>query len=186
MVAMHAPQGNGGSDGTGAPPGADAVDITPLAERARAEIWGDLPMGLHLQIGGRMIDGAIRDLYGDLDLGPEGLAILIVLGARHGLLQGDYAKLLYMNATTFGRHVQALVQSGLVRRSVPETDRRAVVLSLTDDGHARLAQVRTRIGEREALVRASLGSEQFDALQTGLAELTAVMAGLREGRAAGT
>lgn len=89
--------------------------------------------------GNRMLAAALRPL----GLTPSQAEVLRVLGDREPLSLGELGELLICESgTNPSRLVDRLVGMGLVHRTSAE-DRRRLVLSLTADGHAREARVRT-------------------------------------------
>jgi len=56
--------------------------------------------------------------------------------------QGALAELVHADPSTVSRHVAALVDQGLVRRTADESDGRASRLVVTDEGHAALETLR--------------------------------------------
>ena len=66
------------------------------------------------------------------------------------LRQSALADLVHADRSTVSRHVTVLVEQGLVRRTADESDGRASMLVITDDGRTQLDKLRA---EREAYLR---------------------------------
>ncbi|TQN41175.1 MarR family transcriptional regulator [Blastococcus colisei] len=88
------------------------------------------------------------------------LVLLFPLERLGPLRQGALAELVHADPSTVSRHVAALVEQGLVRRSADESDGRASRLVVTEAGHAALDALRR---EREAhLERVTAGWDPAD------------------------
>ena len=64
----------------------------------------------------------------------NGIFILNVIDSRPQCIMKDIVETLNLGASTATRQLDNLVREGLVRRKVAETDRRKVILTLTDNG----------------------------------------------------
>ena len=76
-------------------------------------------------------------IAGDLALGGEGAAALIVLGHAPGLSIDQLGRILRLSHPGAVRLVDRLADAGLAVRSVAGHDRRVVALTLTESGKAR-------------------------------------------------
>jgi DNA-binding MarR family transcriptional regulator len=78
------------------------------------------------------------------------LVLLFPLVRLGSLRQGALADLVHADPSTISRHVAVLVEKGLVRRVADESDGRASLLVVTDEGLRTLESLRS---EREAYLR---------------------------------
>ncbi|MEO8530211.1 MAG: MarR family transcriptional regulator [Deltaproteobacteria bacterium] len=103
---------------------------------------GDLEhsLGFLLRIGQVQIFRAYFRHLGRFDLMPAELSILWVLHLNPDVKQGAVAQSLSIKAAHMTKLIQKLVTGGYVVRTVPEGDRRSVLLSLTDAGYAFVAE----------------------------------------------
>lgn len=65
----------------------------------------------------------------------NGIFILNVIDSRQQCIMKDIVDTLNIGASTATRQLDTLVRQGLVRRNVAESDRRKVILSLTEAGN---------------------------------------------------
>ncbi|MCA0145911.1 MarR family winged helix-turn-helix transcriptional regulator [Blastococcus sp. LR1] len=126
----------------------------------------------------------MRVLHGlKSQLGADGrdraaLVLLFPLSRLGPLRQSALSDLVHADPSTVSRHVSALVDQGLVRRTADESDGRATRLVVTDAGHAVLEGLRH---EREK----HLGSITADWPEADLTALTTLFGRLLDGLAAG-
>lgn len=85
---------------------------------------------------------AFYDDLGGLGLRPGALTVLILVGENPGIRQGVLARALSIKRAHMTKMVQAMEDDGLLRRTVPDADRRSVELWLTAAGQARLDTIR--------------------------------------------
>jgi MarR family transcriptional regulator for hemolysin len=71
------------------------------------------------------------------------------------------------------RHLDQLERQGLVRRRQDASDRRAVVVELTPEGHEAHARLREVVIAFDRRLRAGLSQEEVDGLRDILARLEA-------------
>jgi DNA-binding MarR family transcriptional regulator len=64
----------------------------------------------------------------------SGIFILSIIDSRENCIMTNIVEDLNLGASTATRQVDTLVKQGLVRREVADTDRRKVILSLTEEG----------------------------------------------------
>ena len=87
---------------------------------------------------------------GPLDVRPGEMSVLMVLARNPGIRQGVLAEALSIKRAHMAKMVRALEEAGLIRRTVPQDDRRAMELWLTERGQARLAALRPAFAAHEA------------------------------------
>ena len=88
------------------------------------------------------IGGDLRESEGEagIDLTPVQFAALTTVDDNPGVDQATLAGLIAYDKVTIGGVVDRLVQKGLLRREVSKRDRRARVLTLSDEGQRLLAR----------------------------------------------
>ncbi|ANC31536.1 MarR family winged helix-turn-helix transcriptional regulator [Isoptericola dokdonensis] len=89
-----------------------------------------------LQALGRAQRDAAAHLAESLGCPRAGLGIVLLLDGRGTLPLCEVAEILKVDSSVASRQVSALVDAGLVRRTVDDHDRRARTLELTADGRA--------------------------------------------------
>ena len=111
---------------SGQPPAeAPQVDLGPLEES----------LGFLLRLAQlRTFDDFFRSLGGELR--PGEFSVLAIIDRTPGIRQGLLAQHLFIKRAHMTKLVRGLVEAGLVERRVPEADRRAIELSLTQKGRA--------------------------------------------------
>jgi DNA-binding MarR family transcriptional regulator len=93
-----------------------------------------------------------------------------VLGQAERLTQSQLAEALHLEKSTVSRLVQSLVERGWVERTSNPDNRREVLLSLTDAGHAQFAEVQAHATARYHTIWSRILQDQraqvLDALVT--------------------
>lgn len=110
-------------------------------------------------------------MIGDLDdeqLTPERWRILSVLRDDPGQTMTELMGRAVLPAASLTRHVDRLVEQGLVIRRAHAEDGRRVLAALSPHGVVVCDRVRARQAEREAALRSALGPERFDAMVADL------------------
>jgi DNA-binding MarR family transcriptional regulator len=99
---------------------------------------------------------AWRSLHADPRRHPQGAAYMLLLPLHHhGAMRSQaLADLTHTDPSTISRHVSLLLNEGLIARQADQTDGRASLLVLTDEGHRRVADMRRG---RDELVAGLLG-----------------------------
>jgi DNA-binding MarR family transcriptional regulator len=82
-----------------------------------------------------------------MDLPRAGLGILRYLKSSGSVTTGCAAQFLRVDLSVASRQVSALVDAGLVRRTVDHDDRRTRTLELTEAGHTKVEAIRAAITE---------------------------------------
>ena len=118
----------------------------------------------------------------DLDVRPGEVSVLMVIAENPGIRQGILARRLMIKRANMAKMARAMEGSGLVRRTVPEDDRRSVELWLTDEGAARLAALRTPFLDHEARTARSLSKEEEAELKRLLRKYIGLSGADRGGR----
>ncbi|MDT0203288.1 MarR family transcriptional regulator [Nocardioides sp. AE5] len=84
----------------------------------------------------------VRTASGDVELERSSYGILCLLSDDGPQRLGSIANAFRLDPSTITRQVQAVVRLGLAEKHVDERDRRATVLSLTDQGAEAVAEAR--------------------------------------------
>ena len=87
---------------------------------------------------------------GDAGMAPGELSSLILIREHPGVRQGVLARTLDIKRAHMAKMVAKLEAEGLVARTVPADDRRAMELRLTDAGARRVGDVAPRLIAHEA------------------------------------
>ena len=87
---------------------------------------------------------------GDFDVRPGEISVLTVIGENPGVRQGVVARRLMIKRANMTKMVRAMEERGLVRRTIPEDDKRSIELWLTKKGSARLDTLRAPFAAHEA------------------------------------
>jgi DNA-binding MarR family transcriptional regulator len=127
---------------------------------------------------------AFEDFFenlGQFDVRPGEISVLTVIGENPGVRQGIVARRLMIKRANMTKMVRAMEERGLVRRTIPEDDKRSVELWLTKKGTARLADLRGPFLAHEAHPVQSLSREE----EAELKRLLRTYIGLAEPRREG-
>lgn len=95
-----------------------------------------------------------------IDLTPVQYAALEALAANPGSDQASIAALIAYDRATIGGVIDRLATKGLIAREVSKTDRRARVLTLTDQGVALLSRARPVVRELQADILRGLTQDE--------------------------
>jgi DNA-binding MarR family transcriptional regulator len=112
-----------------------------------------------------------------LDLTTAQLKCLVVLACRGATTIGRLAELLGISKSSATITVDQLVQHGLVRRTGDGDDRRRRNVSLTPEGHTRIAQLHQGAEDCMRGYFERLDRDDLMALRDGLDALQRVMTG---------
>lgn len=104
---------------------------------------------------------ALRAAMVHPDLLPTSYVVLTVINERGPLRASQIAEMFSLDKGAVSRQVQQLADLGLITREQDSCDRRAQVISLTDDARARLAEIRAA---RRVRLRSRLGDWEDDRL----------------------
>jgi len=117
----------------------------------------------------------LQPILDESGLSPEHWRVMALLHEHPGLGAGAIVKGAVLPSASVTRHVDKLVQRGMVVRRVDPADKRRVVLALSQRG----AEIAERLlGEERAVeetIAAGLGTERFKALSRDLGMLPHVL-----------
>ena len=130
--------------------------------------------GLLMQVAARLAQDLCADASRTASLKPPFLGVLALIRANPGIRQGLCASALGFDATTFGRYVDRMVREGLVCRTVPTEDRRAVCLRLTLEGERVMSESSRMVETLQESLRERMGESEWDRLTRLLERFLAV------------
>lgn len=144
----------------------DTVDIGPLADS----------LGFMLRLAQiRAFERFFAD-FGELGLTPGALSVLVVIARNPGIRQGSLARRLHIKPANMTKTIRALEAMDLVRRTVPEDDRRAIEISLTDEAAALAPEMMRRLDRHERTAYGPLGPGEREQLMQLLARYVGIEA----------
>lgn len=111
------------------------------------------------------------EMLAPLDLSPARVTALSLIAMSPGTNQAALAKALNVAGPSVLKLVDGLESAGWIRRVEVEGDRRRYSLKLTEQGQARLAQLREKLAEYEARLTAGLSEDERLQLMDLLARL---------------
>jgi DNA-binding MarR family transcriptional regulator len=117
----------------------------------------------------------LQPLLDEADLSPEHWRIMALLHEQPGLGAGAIAKGAVLPSASVTRHVDKLVERGMVVRRVDPSDKRRVVLALSPRGQELAEQLLAEERTVEDTIAAGLGDERFKALARDLSMLPHVL-----------
>ncbi|MGT2461004.1 MarR family winged helix-turn-helix transcriptional regulator [Sinomonas atrocyanea] len=145
------------------------------------EAWGLTDVITRLR---RTLRAGVRDELPWEALPMAQVELLQRLADEPGLGVSELAQRQNLAKNTVSNLVAQMAASGLLARRASEADRRAVVLSLTADGHSRLEHWQQANEKRIRRALASLAAEDQDSINRALPALRA-LASRMEAEAAG-
>ncbi|MBV7379998.1 MarR family winged helix-turn-helix transcriptional regulator [Maritimibacter dapengensis] len=112
------------------------------------------------------------ETLGDYGLKPGEFTVLWVIGLNPGLRQGTIAATLSIKPAHMTKLIGRLAKQGLVARTTPADDRRAVRLTLTDQGRTFVAENKSAFLAQNAFERNQMSPEEMETLIGLLRKLT--------------
>jgi DNA-binding MarR family transcriptional regulator len=127
-----------------------------------------------LRAAERMWDELTRRLKVDYDLSPSAANIMAIIdGAGEPVTPGVIAERAIIAAASTTSVIDTLERRGLVTRSPHPTDRRKVLVDLTDTGRAAIDRILPGIHRLEKEVMAPIGEEELQDLLSLVAKVQA-------------
>jgi DNA-binding MarR family transcriptional regulator len=127
-----------------------------------------------LRAAERMWDELTRRLKVDYDLSPSAANIMAIIdGAGEPVTPGVIAERAIIAAASTTSVIDTLERRGLVTRSPHPTDRRKVLVDLTDAGRAAIDRILPGIHRLEKEVMAPIGEEELQDLLSLVAKVQA-------------
>lgn len=117
----------------------------------------------------------LQPLLDEAGLSPEHWRIMALLHEQPGLGAGAIAKGAVLPSASVTRHVDKLVERGMVVRRIDPADKRRVVLALSPRGQDTAERLLAEERAVEDTIAAGLGAERFRALARDLGMLPHVL-----------
>ena len=136
------------------------------------EFSHSLPMMLY-----RTLDAVMprfRQIFSEFGLTEQQWRVLRVLWQHEQIAFRDLADLTLIPPPSLVGVVDRLTKSGLARRHRSISDRRNVYVQATSKGQALEVKVRPRVDKAYAELRRSVNAETWDALITGLEQISSI------------
>ena len=112
------------------------------------------------------VDRGIAREMAPYDLAPLDVHLLTICRDMEECTATQLAQMLPVDAARISRLVNGLVEKGLLIRRRPRTDRRVVLLRLSEDGERLAAEVAQQLAECYAGLTAGLDQSEIDAFAT--------------------
>jgi MarR family transcriptional regulator, transcriptional regulator for hemolysin len=129
------------------------------------------PIGLRLFTASKTVRRAFDRSLASVDGSIPMWLVLTNLKSAAWRSQNDLATAVGIEGPTLTRHLDALERQGLVRRRQDPADRRAVVVELTDEGHAMHARMLEVVIAFDRRLRSGLSQQEVDTLRALLDRL---------------
>ncbi len=103
----------------------------------------------NIQVRGNWFFSLFKQTLKPYDLSEVQFNVLKILNAKHPepLSASDISNLLISQASDVTRIIDRMIKKGLVRREVPEENRRMVLVSLTAEGLQKVAETKNVVDE---------------------------------------
>jgi MarR family transcriptional regulator, transcriptional regulator for hemolysin len=151
-----------------------------VPDRKREERFD--PLGRQLNVAARATRSLLDSVLAEAGTTFSSWTVLAALNARGPVIQKDLAKSLDMIGPSIVERIDQLEEAGLVVRSSVPADRRASLVTLTDDGRALLARLDGVMRATEAALTAGLDPGDVDATRRVLARVAEQARALRAER----
>jgi MarR family transcriptional regulator, transcriptional regulator for hemolysin len=140
------------------------------------------PLGRQLSVAARATRGLLDSVLAEAGTTFSSWTVLAALNARGPVIQKDLARSLDMIGPSIVERIDQLEDAGLVARSSVPGDRRASLVTLTDDGRALLARLDGVMRATEAALTAGLDPRDVAAARRVLARVAEQARALRAER----
>ena len=118
----------------------------------------------------RLFESFFRDLSEE-QTSPGQIGILVALDGNPGVRQGVLAEALHIKRSNMAKIIRLLERAGLIRREVPDDDRRAIELYLTDKGSAFVVDATPKVIASDHAATTALSARERATLLRLLAKL---------------
>jgi DNA-binding MarR family transcriptional regulator len=98
--------------------------------------------------------------FGNSDIRPGEISLLILIDENPGIRQGVLARRLLIKRAHMTKMVQAFEAAGLVKKSVPEDDKRGIKLHLTLKGQQHVSEMKPIFMKHEEAKRCNLSPRE--------------------------
>jgi MarR family transcriptional regulator, transcriptional regulator for hemolysin len=140
------------------------------------------PLGRQLNVAARATRSLLDSVLAEAGTTFSSWTVLAALSARGPVIQKDLAKSLDMIGPSIVERIDQLEKSGLVARSDMPGDRRASLVSLTDDGRALLARLGGVMRATETALTSGLDPRDVETARQVLAHVAERARALRAER----
>jgi MarR family transcriptional regulator, transcriptional regulator for hemolysin len=140
------------------------------------------PLGRQLNVAARATRSLLDSVLAEAGTTFSSWTVLAALGTRGPSIQKDLAKSLDMIGPSIVERIDQLEESGLVARSSVPGDRRASLVSLTDDGRALLARLGGVMRTTETALTSGLDPREVETTRRVLAHIAEQARALRAER----
>lgn len=123
-----------------------------------------------------LIGQRLQPLLDQAGLAPEHWRIMALLHEQPGIGMSAIAKGAVLPSASTTRHVDKLVERGMILRRIDPDDKRRVVVALSPSGLGVAERLRAEERRVEEEIAAGLGAERFKALARDLGMLPHVLA----------
>ena len=100
-----------------------------------------------------------------LELGPGELSLLLFIARNPGIRQGVVGQHLMIKRAHMTKKVRAMEDAGLITRTIPDDDRRSVLLHLSPKGEALAKRLTPAFQAHEALPKGPLSAREEASLK---------------------
>ena len=140
------------------------------------------PLGRQLNVAARATRSLLDSVLAEAGTTFSSWTVLAALSARGPIIQKDLAKSLDMIGPSIVERIDQLEESGLVIRSGVPADRRASMVSLTDDGRTLLARLDGVMRATETALTSGLDPRDVETTRRVLTHVAEQARALRAGR----
>jgi MarR family transcriptional regulator, transcriptional regulator for hemolysin len=140
------------------------------------------PLGRQLNVAARATRSLLDSVLAEAGTTFSSWTVLAALSARGPIIQKDLAKSLDMIGPSIVERIDQLEESGLVIRSGVPADRRASLVSLTDDGRTLLARLDGVMRATETALTSGLDLRDVETARRVLTRVAEQARALRAGR----
>jgi MarR family transcriptional regulator, transcriptional regulator for hemolysin len=140
------------------------------------------PLGRQLNVAARATRSLLDSVLAEAGTTFSSWTVLAALSARGPIIQKDLAKSLDMIGPSIVERIDQLEESGLVIRSGVPADRRASLVSLTDDGRTLLARLEGVMRATETALTSGLDPRDVETARRVLTHVAEQARALRAGR----
>jgi DNA-binding MarR family transcriptional regulator len=118
-------------------------------------------LGFMLRLAQQQAFDAFFDAFAGAGMGPGAFSVLVGIRENPDVRQGSLAQALRIKRANMAKLVRKLERDGLIARTVPDDDRRANLLRLTEQGEAMVDQwAPSLFGHDRALAHGLTGAER--------------------------
>ena len=129
------------------------------------------PLGRQLNVAARATHGLLDAVLADAGTTFSGWLVLAALNTGGPAIQKNLARTLEMIGPSIGERIDQLESDGLVARSPAPHDRRATLVSLTEQGQELVERLQALMRETEAALTDGISQDDVEATRRVLAHV---------------